>query len=60
MINQPLARIYDIPGVAGSHIRNVSLPTDSVRGGLISQGSILKLTANGTTTSPVVRGTYGV
>ena len=58
MINQRLAELYDIPGVSGSRIQKVSLPADSVRGGFITQGSILKLTANGTTTSPVVRGTY--
>ena len=29
-----------------------------VRGGLLTQGSLMKLTANGTTTSPVVRGTF--
>jgi len=57
MVNQRLAELYEIPGVQGSHIQKVSLPADSVRGGLITQGSILKLTANGTTTSPVVRGT---
>jgi hypothetical protein len=34
----------------------VTLPKDSVRGGLMTQASILKITANGTTTSPVLRG----
>ncbi len=58
MINQRLADLYNIPGVQGSHIQKVNLSDDSVRGGLITQGSILKLTSNGTTTSPVVRGTY--
>src|SRR4030095_4717099 len=32
------------------------LPADSVRGGLLTQASVLKVTANGTTTSPVLRG----
>ena len=57
-INQKLAEIYGITGVQGSQVRKVSLPVDSPYGGLITQGSILKLTANGTTTSPVVRGTF--
>jgi len=34
------------------------LPKDSVRGGFLTQASVLKVTANGTTTSPVVRGAW--
>lgn len=60
MINQRLAELYGIEGVQGSEIEKVSLPVDSPYGGLITQGSILKLTANGTTTSPVVRGTFAL
>lgn len=56
------SRTPSFPGVPtpvhGSHIRKVALPPDSVRGGLLTQGSLLKITANGTTTSPVVRGTF--
>jgi len=37
-------------------MRNVKLPKGSVRGGLMTQASVLKVTANGTTTSPVLRG----
>jgi hypothetical protein len=37
-------------------MRRVTLPENSVRGGLMTQASILKITANGTTTSPVLRG----
>ncbi|WP_313587048.1 cytochrome c peroxidase, partial [Aquidulcibacter sp.] len=33
-------------------------PPDSVRGGLLTQASVLKVTANGTTTSPVLRGVW--
>jgi Protein of unknown function (DUF1588)/Protein of unknown function (DUF1585) len=40
--------------------RRVALPAESVRGGLLTQGSVLKVTANGTTTSPVVRGVWVV
>ncbi len=57
-INQRTATLYGIDGVEGSEIRKVKIPEDSVRGGLLTQGSILKITANGTTTSPVVRGTF--
>ena len=31
---------------------------ENKRGGLVTQGSVLKVTANGTTTSPVVRGVW--
>ncbi|MDG2385051.1 MAG: DUF1592 domain-containing protein [Pirellulaceae bacterium] len=58
MINQPLAELYQIAGVEGSEIRKVLLPPDCHRGGLLTQASLLKVTANGTTTSPVVRGEF--
>ncbi|HEX4946993.1 MAG TPA: DUF1592 domain-containing protein [Blastocatellia bacterium] len=57
-INERLAALYGLGGVSGSQIRRVSLPPDSVRGGLLTQASVLKVTANGTTTSPVVRGAW--
>lgn len=41
-----------------SRLVKVSLPAGSNRGGFITQGAILKVSANGTTTSPVVRGAY--
>jgi hypothetical protein len=34
------------------------LPADSPRGGLLTQAAVLKVTANGTTTSPVLRGAW--
>ncbi|MFO0852440.1 MAG: DUF1592 domain-containing protein [Gemmataceae bacterium] len=55
-LNERLAGHYGIPGVSGVHFRKVKLPPDSVRGGLMTQASVLKVTANGTTTSPVLRG----
>ncbi|MEK7831393.1 MAG: DUF1592 domain-containing protein, partial [Acidobacteriota bacterium] len=58
MINERLAAHYGLAGVQGSQIRRVALPSDSVRGGLLTQASVLKVTANGTTTSPVVRGAW--
>jgi hypothetical protein len=55
-LNERLARHYDIPGVAGPKMRRVALPPDGERGGLMTMASVLKVTANGTTTSPVLRG----
>lgn len=58
MINGRLATHYDIEGVNGEEFRRVSLPANSPRGGLLTQASICKVTANGTTTSPVLRGAW--
>lgn len=58
MLNERLADLYGVRGVSGSAIRSVPLPADSVRGGLMTQASVLKVTANGTTTSPVLRGVW--
>ena len=55
-VNERLARHYGIPNVYGSHFRRVSLGPNSVRAGLLGQGSILTLTSYSTRTSPVVRG----
>jgi mono/diheme cytochrome c family protein len=58
MLNERLAALYVIPGVTGAAIRRVPLPADSPRGGILTQASVLKVTANGTTTSPVLRGVW--
>ncbi len=58
MLNEKLAVHYGIPGVSGSQIRRVALPPDCPRGGFLTQAAILKVTANGTTTSPVPRGAF--
>ena len=58
MLNEKLAVHYGVPGVSGSQIRRVELPADCPRGGFLTQAAILKVTANGTTTSPVPRGAF--
>ena len=55
-LNSRLAAHYAIPGVEGAAMRRVTLPPGSERGGLMTMASVLKVTANGTTTSPVLRG----
>jgi hypothetical protein len=57
-LNQRLARHYGLPPVDGVRLRRVELPEDSCRGGLLTQASVLKVTADGSTTSPVVRGAW--
>jgi hypothetical protein len=57
-LNDRLAVHYGIPGVEGIAMQSVKLPPGSPRGGLLTQATILKVTANGTTTSPVLRGKW--
>ncbi|QDU94431.1 DUF1592 domain-containing protein [Lignipirellula cremea] len=58
MVNSRLAEFYGIPGVEGFQIRQVRLPADTPYGGIWTQASTLKVTANGTLTSPVKRGVW--
>src|SRR2546429_972995 len=58
MLNERLAAHYGLPPVEGVALRRTRLPKDSVRGGLMTQAAVLKVTANGTTTSPVLRGAW--
>lgn len=69
MLNERLARHYGLAdayararaaakGSGSSDFLKVALPADSPRGGLMTQASVLKVTANGTTTSPVLRGVW--
>jgi hypothetical protein len=58
MLNERLAQHYGIADVKGPALRRVALPSGSHRGGVLTQASVLKVTANGTTTSPVVRGVW--
>jgi Protein of unknown function (DUF1592)/Protein of unknown function (DUF1588)/Protein of unknown function (DUF1587)/Protein of unknown function (DUF1585)/Protein of unknown function (DUF1595)/Planctomycete cytochrome C len=58
MLNERLATHYGIEGVEGTKIRRVALPAESPRGPFLTQGALLKITANGTVTSPVLRGSF--
>lgn len=67
MLDRRLADHYELPKAFGSskskelfgeEFRKVSLPIDTVRGGVMTQAAVLKVTANGTVTSPVVRGSW--
>ena len=58
MLNRRLAEHYDIPDVVGEQFRAVPLSPAGHRGGILTQASILKVTANGTSSSPVVRGAF--
>jgi mono/diheme cytochrome c family protein len=58
MLNGRLAKHYGIPGVEGWEFKKVALPKDSHRGGVLTMASVLKVTANGTYTSPILRGSW--
>jgi mono/diheme cytochrome c family protein len=57
-LNERLAAHYGLPAVQGVALHRTALPPDSPRGGLMTQAAVLKVTANGTTTSPVLRGAW--
>jgi len=56
--NKRLARHYQLPPISSQKMRKVKLPQNSVRGGILSQAVVHKVTANGTVTSPVRRGNF--
>ena len=58
MLNGRLARHCGIPGINGWTFRRTKLPAKSHRGGVLTMAGVLKVTANGTTTSPVLRGAW--
>lgn len=57
-VNERLAQHYQLQPMEGVALRRVRLPSGTSRGGMLTQASVLKVTANGTTTSPVVRGAW--
>jgi hypothetical protein len=58
LMNNRLARHYGVPWPGGEGLQRIALRPQDHRGGLITHGSVLKVTANGTTTSPVIRGVW--
>ena len=58
LINQRLARHYGLPEVVGFDLQLVNLPADTPFGGVWTQSATMKVTANGTLTSPIKRGVW--
>ena len=58
LLNGRLARHYGIPGADGWEFHKTPLPSESHRGGVLTMAGVLKVTSNGTTTSPVMRGAW--
>lgn len=59
IVSQRLAEHYGIPGVDGTRFRRVDVDQASnTRGGFLTMAAVCKVTANGSTTSPVKRGAW--
>ena len=59
MLNAELGKLYGIADApAGHKFSRVYLPPGTHRGGVMTQASVLKVTANGTQTTPVKRGAW--
>ena len=58
IVNERLAHHYGIDFETNEKLQKIMLKPESRRGGIITHGSVLKVTANGTTTSPIVRGVW--
>jgi hypothetical protein len=56
-LNEPLAKFYGLPSVAGMDMQKVKLP-DTGRGGIVGMGAILAYAAYPQRTSPVLRGKW--
>jgi len=57
-LNEPLSWLYGLSEISGHELRKVMLPAASHRGGFLTQSSILKVTADGARTSPIIRGNW--
>jgi hypothetical protein len=58
MINERMARHYQLPGVWGDHFRRVPVAEASHRGGLLGQASILLANSTGSDSHPVRRAVW--
>jgi hypothetical protein len=56
-LNEKLANFYGIPNVKGTEFRKVDL-TGTLRGGVLTQASVLTVSSYATRTSPVLRGKW--
>ncbi len=58
VVNERLAKHYDLPGVVGENFRRVAAPADRKRGGVLGMAGIMTYLADGTRTLPVRRATW--
>ena len=58
MLNEPLAKHYEIPGVTGRSFTRVSLADKDRRGGLLGQASVLMIGSTGQDSHPIRRAVW--
>jgi hypothetical protein len=58
VVNERLAKHYEIEGVEGDNFRRVAAPADGKRGGVLSMAGIMTYLSDGTRTLPVRRATW--
>lgn len=58
LLNERLAAHYGVMGITGFELKAVERPAESAFGGVWTQAATMKVTANGTLTSPVKRGVW--
>ena len=58
VVDALLADFYGIEGVTGDDFRELPVPADSPRGGLLGMSAIMAMGSDGTNTSPVERGAW--
>ena len=58
LLNNTLAKHYDIGNVHGAHFRPVKLPATRPRGGVLTQGSVLLMGSDGSESNPIYRGVW--
>jgi hypothetical protein len=58
MLNNRLAEHYGVEGVTSGDLTRTMLPNDSVRGGLLTQASLMTLNSDGFDSHPIRRGAW--
>ncbi|MHC2066394.1 DUF1592 domain-containing protein [Bremerella sp. T1] len=58
MVNERLAKFYDLNGIEGEAFQRVTLPKESPRGGLLAMAGVAMRGSDGNRTKPVNRGVY--
>ncbi len=58
LVNERLARHYNLPNVYGNHFRRVPLVPQDRRGGLLTQAGLLAMNSDGSDSHPLKRGIW--